>query len=345
MRNTNRSLHGAFALFLILMSALVACADEHRISERKFEMEILNADIVPYISETEVSMLLLELTGAKVEATTDSGTEVGEVKATVVEVFHSDDVETGQEIVIPFERVADEQARFSQGFDKWNTLSLAAGDLLIMASAPLDPPERWQGLGVLEVEARDAPEIAAVHRCYKIEATSKEPQKYKVELRTALGDADDLIRYFAIDAVTRRELYDRHDAVAMLSQALGRVQESSVIREDLTTALGDYFFDEEQGVDAINVEVIGAILKATIAESDREAQGELVQTLASLVFSGFADDEKEDEALQIELAQRVQDPPISRVIPVLEAHAAAGEDDEREVAQDLLDIWRAAARR
>lgn len=308
-------------------------------------MEILGADIVPYISEPDFSMLLLEVTSADFKQIPESEMEEGEAHVKVVEVFHSDVVKQGQEIILPFERVADEQARIMQGFNAWNTLAFAPGDLLIMACTPLDPPERWQGVAVQEVDSMDAPEIADVRRCYEAESHSDRPQRFQIEIQKALASPDELYRYYGVDALTRRAMFDRQTSVKMIAEALRGPDVSSEAREELTGALADNFFEEDLGNEPVNVEILSSILGAIIAEPDDDQQRELILTLASLVFSGFSEDENEDEQTQIALVQAVRQPSMDQVITVLERQAQQGEEDEREVFNELLDLWKAASRK
>ena len=99
--------------------------------------EGLSPDLIPFISEPNVSMAVVAVTGARWARQMSGDLEVdsGPVTFQVISAIHGT-LRDGQSIEVPARRVVDRSARVRHNFDAWNTLSLSSGDYLILAVRP-----------------------------------------------------------------------------------------------------------------------------------------------------------------------------------------------------------------
>ncbi|HUE81577.1 MAG TPA: hypothetical protein VMM84_05620 [Pyrinomonadaceae bacterium] len=308
-------------------------------------VEILSPDLVPFIGESDVSMILASVQEVKLVPRREGDIEVeaGTVGFQLLEVFRSDVLSKGGNIEVPAKRMLDRQARARNNFDQWNNLSLNPGELVVLAVRPLAPPKLWQGLAALAVDSPVDPKVSAVHQCYAIEEFTGPPAQKKDLVRGALMSSQEVLRFYALDAVGRRAILGRQVGASLIAEAITSPKTAPDDRLELGMYLTrQYFFDKGLADDRANRTVVAALAQGMVNETNPERRLEWSKYLASCILPEFSLDPAIDKAQRSSLVKSVQQPAAGQVISVLSGLLTQGATDEREIVRKLLEAWRAA---
>ncbi len=307
-------------------------------------MPMLSEDVVPFIPDSAVSMVVVKTSRRTPAARSEPMMEEGTVSYQVLDVLHSTRLKKGDAVEVPFTRDADESARDKRGFNHWNNLSLEPGEIVILACKPLEPPKLWEGLAAQVVGSEKSSEVAQVRRCYEIEAVKKPPEVHREKLQQALVEGEDIDRRYAVEALSERGALSRDEGVELLDRAIASGKTSGDDKLELARSLtDDRFFNERKGADAANQKVIATLSRGLAAETDADRQREWTDLLAASVLSDFSENEVKNQAVRASLIRGASPEVSRRVLGILTAQSQQGTAGEREVAIDLLAAWRAAA--
>jgi hypothetical protein len=308
---------------------------------RSEAMEHLSANLVPFIGERDVSMVLVRIASVRSSVAPGSDRESGRLAAEVVEVFRSPGIRLKDQLEIPFERAADRLARVHQGFDHWNKLPLEADRLVVFALKPLEPPKVWTGLAASAVESVTSPDVVAVREAFRIEHAQPADRPHLLE--QALTRGPELLTLYVLEAVGRRRMVPRTAGVDLLDRTLMAPGASRQVKEAIVGYLTrGFFFDDRLGVDHDNVRIVGAVAREMVRDADPKARTLWLKYLGSCVLGSFGRDPEQDRSTRLTLVKAVTVPAPDNVIAVLSELAQMGPDGERRIAQRLLDVWRAA---
>jgi hypothetical protein len=305
-------------------------------------MFLLAADLVPFIADADVSMVVVRTLLCAAGPQQVTNTEEGVVSYEIVKVLYSQDLKKGDVLDVPYTRETKPLARFKTRFNQWNNLTLESGEMLILAYKALDPPRLWEGLAAQPIGAEDSPEVEEVRRAYGIERPPS-PEEKQARLAQALVAGGDLDRRFALDAICDRGAVPRDEGATMLATAIASDKTSPEVRLELAGKLIDpCFFKERKGVDEVNQKVVSTLAQGLAGESDPERQNEWTTLLASPLLSEFSEKPDKDKTVRAALIRGVGPDLSQRVSGILPHQARAG-SDIREIAEDLLTAWRAAS--
>jgi hypothetical protein len=310
------------------------------------QVEILSPDLVPFISEANTSMVLAAIMATRLATRLDVDLEVeiGRITFQVVEVFHSDTLANGNIIDVPARQVVDRAARARNNFDQWNNLSLATGELLILACQPADASQIWRGLAAKAVESPSSPVVAALRQCYVIEKFRGAPEAKRTLLEDALTSSQDLLRYYALDSIGRGTTVERAQAVQMIYNAVASNKTAPANKVELGSYLTrQFFFDKDRRADQANQRVITSLTAGLVADRDAQRRLSWARYLASCVLIEFAPDPELDRTIRLSLIKASRTPAATLVIGALSDLTRYGAEDEREIITRLLAAWREAA--
>ena len=304
-------------------------------------MSVLSADLIPMFSDPSTSVIL-----GSIEKVLKSGNEqfdTGELYINVIESFNSQAPVNAEQLRVPYQRMAQIQDRVRNAQNHWNVLRLQPGDLLILACRPGESAGIWTCLAARQPTSASDSAIQAVRAIYQVEHLPQGDQKTSL-LRKGLDSSSDLIFFYSIDAITRRQVVARPVAAQMLYKILSRDAIDGEIEEQLVEALvSEYIFDEDLGAEATNTLVLEVLANKFVGASDSEVRSLWLDELAATLFSEYDDDETVDSAIRKQLIQSISTPDIATVIEALAAYKAEATDPEDiELVQDVLDLWKAA---
>jgi hypothetical protein len=319
----------------------------------------LSADLIPYISDPSVSLLLTRVAGVG-GVVRDGIWEQGTVRLNVIEVFRGDRFRAGDTVEVPFIRMASQELRPHNAENNWNNLDLSTGALMIVACRPAAPagatnlaapavaatrpiePVAWVALAAIALAAPNDPAVGDVRRAVQIEALP--PDHRPQPLQDALIDSKELLRRYAIHAIAARHVVPRAVAVDMLDNAINSPRtdrdDKLVLAEPLAT---EDLFRAPPAVDPVNVHVVSVLAHGLVTEPDPERRMMWVKFLSSRVMQEFSEDPKADHAARQELVRSVRTPPPKQVLGMLLAQAEHGSPAEQELTRDLSKVWHEAA--
>ncbi|CAG1002762.1 hypothetical protein PHYC_03018 [Phycisphaerales bacterium] len=253
----------------------------------------ISPDLVPAIFDPALGLALLRVTG--VEGTVDAvtGIESGVVKATVVRTLRPDTPAPGAPVSFPFARLANEELRFRNGANAWNTLRLEKDALLLVAWAAADASRGVFSLTAASSPASDAdPEIAEIREAVEIHALAAASRPPR--LSKAMIDGKGSLRRYACAAVGPRGLVPRAEGVRMLSDAIASPKTG--LDDDLflaDTLIAPPLFDSAKGPDAPNAAVLTTLACELVTAKPADAGGWL-RDLYGIVMPELDNDPEED---------------------------------------------------
>lgn len=305
----------------------------------------LSADLVPFISQPDASMLVAQVyeTQWTRRIEQDLEVEAGPVPFGVLEVLHGQAPRTGEFIWVPARRIADPLIRVRNQSDRWNALPLRPGDILILAVRPTGDPRFWMGLAAKQVASAEAAEVAAVRRCYVMEEFQGSDQQRSQMLAEALRSGQDLLRFYALDYLRRHVQEARVTAVQLISNAIASAGIAPDHRLQLGTALaGQTFFVRDRKADEANQTVVAALATGLVHESDPRKRTSWARILASCVLMEFSAEPGADQQVRSALIRSPRNPPAQQVIPALGEAFLNGAPDEKTILDRLLKAWQSA---
>lgn len=306
----------------------------------------LSTDLVPTFSDSAASMAVTRITGREAAHSREAGVESGLLQLTVVQVIHSDSLHVNESILTPYSRVADAQIRRRNQFNAWNSLSLDRDELLLIAVRPQRPPSRYEAIAAVRLSSANDPEIAAASDCYRIEAALGEDEhSARPMLLRALESESELSRFYALNALTHRQILSRLDSAGVLSEALSSGKLSSSSRLDLGFHLASgNLYDEKLGADTVNVNIVSAFAAQLVESTDRKSRDQWLKFLSGCLSRHFSADEKTDRETRAALIKAVRTPAPQTVVSALSAAVkAAPSPAYAKPAKRLLDAWQSAS--
>jgi hypothetical protein len=270
--------------------------------------------------------------------------ETGDALLEVVESFHGKGPGPGARIRVHVLRAADPPIRARNNFNQWNNLNLGPGALILLACKPAEPPDRWTGIAGLQVDSTASPVLAAVRRAYDLEYSKAPPEQKNAMWTAALTSNEQVLRYFALDALGRRHAVPRNIAVPLVAHAVAAKTLQPQERLDLAAHLtGSPFFERQFEDDAGNQRVVSVLAEALLHEPGDAQRVVWARYLASCILMRFADDATADARIRAGLisATRI---PATQLVDVLRRTALLAADDERKQLERLAAAWSAASR-
>ena len=318
--------------------------DKHIINDFEIpsarQIEVLSADLIPFISEPQTSMLLVRVNDIKSvqEENADFEMEVGILTAEVQQVLFSKDFENGATISIPFKRIVDPLIRARNGINQWNNLPLTKGSLLMVAVVT-DNPNMMKAQAGINVESTDDPEIAAVRECYKIEQ-DKDIIEKPLLLQKALTGREDILRYYTLDYLGRRNMLGRKTGAEIISNAIVAENTAPNQKIDIGFYLTEsYFFDSDLGADSTNQIVVTTLAMILVQETDVEILSNAAQLLASCVLGEFSPKKDTNLLIMSSLISAIHNPTPKQVTNVLYKLLPKVDEMEKERIRELLEAW------
>jgi len=301
-------------------------------------MAVLSADLIPYLTRPKVSVILAQI--ENVDQGDDPVVQTGIVHLRVLELLNAASVAVGDMVRVPFERMTQPPDRNRNAPNHWNVLPLSQGGYLILACSAMGGDAR--GLAARGIVSPTSEVVSVVREIYRVERMPIGDQKNSM-LQSGLTAEHELMRYYSIDAITRRHLVNRDVAASMLQTALSLPGLGEDTKEALGEAVGsEYVFDEDRGQEPVNVLVIGTLAKQFSTAMDPEPRSFWVNELASTLFSEFADDERQDSAIRTAVVRAVSEPSSAAMIKALADYSQEVREDDQEIARELLGVWQAA---
>lgn len=303
--------------------------------------EELSGDLVPFVSQADVSMVVAQIQSSRLGRTVYQGLEEesGPVALKVLNVLHGRKPQVGETITVFAHRIADPLVRVRNLFDQWNGLSLSDGDFLIFGLRQSANTGTWLPLAARQVAGPDAPEIDALRKCYLIESTPFDTAQKNALLQEALKSRQDLLFRYAVECARRIAVLDRTSAVNLLFAAIADRGLTSGQRFDLGHALTEQiFFRRDAKVDGANRTAVAALAKGLVLEPDPQKRLDWAQLLASCVMMSFTGDASRDERLRQELI-RGTGIPASQVVSALDDALGHAASDASQRIERLRQLW------
>jgi hypothetical protein len=297
----------------------------------------LSPDLIPFISQPNVSMAVVTVVGVRWTRKMDADLQVdsGPVTFRVVSTIHGA-LRDGQSIDVPAQRVVDPSARARHNFDAWNTLSLAAGEQLILAAQPGATPLFWRGLAAKRVSGPDAPDVRSVRRAYIIEEARGDVTAKAVMLDDALRGGQELLLFYAIDYLRRHDS-EREAATRVLAAAASSPPPSEQKLEMGRALVGSEFFQRPAQSDDVNNMVVASLANAMVQETDGPRRASWAHLLVNCVLMDFTGDQTENQRIRFGLTRASGAPTASRVVSAISSAEAFATPD---VLPDLLELRR-----
>ena len=307
-------------------------------------MNVMTGDLIRQISDKRVSFVVATLESVGESKPSTGGEEVGIARFRIVDVLSGPDLRAGDSIAIPFQRAIDPNMRSRMGYNQWNTISWEPGLFMLLACKPEAEMGLWTATAGRSIGSAIDPLVDDIRACYKIEQHLQDTAVNSTMLRQALAGQRDLPRSYAIDCLGRRNVMGRPAGVDMLDGAIASPQAAPGAKDEMADALNKYVFDMDIGFEPVNVRIVTIRAREILKETDPARQQAWVRSLASILFGEFSDDPKKDRRIRLSLIGAVKKPLPDEMIAILTSRAGAGEKDDREIARDLLDLWKESGR-
>jgi len=301
--------------------------------------EGLSPDLIPFISEPNVSMAVVAVTGARWARQMSGDLEVdsGPVTFQVISAIHGT-LRDGQSIEVPARRVVDRSARVRHNFDAWNTLLLSSGDYLILAVRPGASPRTWKGVAGRAVPGPDASDVQAVRRAYEIEEAGGDLAAKAGMLEGCLRSRQELLVFYALDYL-RRHASDRSAAARILAGAVVSLPASEQKLEMGRALAGAEFFQRPAKADPVNRMVVASLASALVQEIDGSRRASWSQLVVSCVLMDFTGDEAENEKIRVALIYAPGSPAPDRVVSAISSAQHFATSDAQPYLLRLKRVW------
>lgn len=326
------------------VSACVVEGSEQMSSSPSAQTSALSPNLIPSISDPSASMIVAKIEG-KTLAPGDAGaSERGTLKLSVARLIHSESLKEGAIIETPFERVRDLQIRVLNRANQWNALPLNDGELMLIALKPDDPPKTYTALAAQTVSSATSSEANAALQCYRIELLSDDPTFKRQLVAQALESNDDLLKYYALDLITRRHGFVREVGAGLIEAAINSDKVPADAKQDLGFRLaGGGYFDATQGVEPVNLGIASSLARQLASSHDAKSRVQWTGFLSSCLFREFSSDPKRDHETRLALVREIREPGSPQIISALNlvSRDVADQGAARQ-AKKLLEIWQTA---
>lgn len=299
----------------------------------------LSPDLIPFISQPEVSMAVVAVAGARWTRRIERDLEVdsGPVTFRVLRALHGS-LRDGQSIEVPAKRVVDPSARAHHNFDAWNTLSLTPGERLILGAQPSASPMAWAGVAAKRVSGPDTPDVEAVRQAYLIEEARGDVAAKARMLDGALRGGQELLLFYAIDYL-RRHASERAAAVRILAAAVVSLPPSEEKLDMGRALVGDEFFRRPGGADSVNGMVVASLANALVQENDGDRRASWAQLVVSCVLMDFTGGQGENRKIRFDLIHAPGAPAANRVASAISSAESFATPDALPNLQELKRVW------
>jgi hypothetical protein len=305
-------------------------------------MNVMTGNLIPQISDRGVSIVVATLDGVEEVKPSSESEEGGIARFRITDVLSGSILRPGEPLAIPFQRTIEPNMRSRMGYNRWNTISWKPGTYIVLACRQDSQPGYWTATAGRPVDSAADPVIDDIRACYKIEQQLQDPAVSSAMLRQALASQRDLLRSYAVDCLCRRHVLGRAAGVDMMDGSIASPQAAPGAKDEMADALNKYVFDMNLGFEPANVRIVAIRARGVVKETDPERQQTWVRSLASILFGEFSADSTKDRQIRLSLIGAVKDPLPDKMIAVLTTRAGSGEKDDREIARDLLDLWKEA---
>jgi hypothetical protein len=329
--------------------AMLACGSPQ---ERKSTMtpsgvdreQILSAELIPSISDSSASMVVARITAVHLirQHGTDPEIETGTIALSVLEPIRSHTLSAGSAVEVPAWRMADPILRVRNGINQWNRLSLKEGELLLIAVKPTGSPGLWQALAARQLQSAADPLVAAARQCYAIESEEATARKREM-LAGALASNQDLLTFYALDALGRRDVLGREAGAELIARAIVTARIAPAEKLELGSYLGRlYFFRPDAKSDRANQMVLVALAHGLVNAPGPENRVEWATELASALGNEFSSRPGENSAVRLALIRSVASPQAGQVLQALAEVLQQAPREERPRIKELMNAWREA---
>lgn len=299
----------------------------------------LSPDLIPFISQPNVSMAVVAVVGVRWTRRMDVDLEVdsGPVTFQVVSAIHGT-LRDGESIEVPAKRVVDPSARFRHNFDAWNTLALAPGERLILATRPGASPASWIGVAAKVVSAPDAPDVQAVRRAYRIEEARGDVAAKASMLDGALQSGLTFLVFYAIDYL-RRHASERDATARILTAAAASPPPSEQKLEMGRALVRADFFRRAAKADPVNSLIVASLSNAFVQETEGSRLASWAQLVVSCILTDFTGDQVENRKIRMELIHAPGAPAANRVATAISLAESFATPDALPNLQELKRVW------
>jgi hypothetical protein len=302
----------------------------------------LSGDLVPAVSQPDVSTAVVRLESARWISRTEQGLEWedGSINLRVLEVLYGSRLRINDLLEVHASRLASSTVRVRNRSNYWNALHLNPNDILILACQPTSNPRVWSASAARQIPSAVAPEVSAIRRAYEIEEFSgAAPQRVKL-LADALESDQDFLSRYALDYLARHADSQRDSAVDLLRAAILSPKITSDRRLNLALALsGHPFLLRGSKADRSNQAIVGTLATTLVSEPNSPARATWARLLASCVLREYSTDSHEADTIRRSLIRSPQAPPPARVASVLSEIFAQSVGEDREIVSKLLKAW------
>lgn len=300
----------------------------------------LTANIAAFIGDPKVALVHVTVSSAQWTpagpAAGGVAYESGVITADVVEVFSGPGRPKRDDVMsIAGRRIANEQMRFRDGRDMWNSLEFENGlQMLFALQPPAGGSNHWTALAGWKLTGWNDPAVEGLRRC--VEA-ARMPEAKRVEYLPALiGSPDGISRAYAVLNLRNPAVAPRPVNAQIIAKAF--VGASATVRTQMVLEMcGRSYLMPELGPDAANVAVLGALLQALITDPDPQGRKMWAGHLAASIGAKLDADPAKDKELRARFAAAIKTPARERAAAALRAAADAAPADAR--LSKLAEAW------
>ncbi len=306
-------------------------------------MNPLSADLVSTIPDSACYEILAEITDVNIGQGSPAGEEIGTLSLKVIENFARPDSLVGDKIQIGYARMADPMLRAQNGFNQWNNIPLEPRSFLILAIKPVPgSPSSWEAVAGRAVASSESPEVGELRECYRIEKDVQNQVAMPKHFANAIISGKDLLRYYALEAISDRGLLPRVEAVSVIDSALtGGLppKEKQAVAEYLNKSS---LFSSVAGADPANVRIASILAREFMGSKNSDDARMWLESLAACILDDFSDDPDGSDRIRAALISSVKQPPAAEFISAVKKLMAESSPDEKEVQRDVVKAWSAA---
>jgi hypothetical protein len=304
----------------------------------------LSADIAAFIDSPDVSIVLARIVSVRMTRQTEGGLVlgVGTITLQVTETLVVREQSFPETFTVPMRRFADSLVAGRNGADEWNTIDLTEGQLALFATKPLPESSMRLAMAARRVESEQSPEVSAARLACAIQE-SREPKKdQRKMLLDALSHKEHILRSTAARLLLKQVRFDRGEAAQMFVQAMASPAVEPEVRVELALMIADLYAGVTP-TDATDQLIIKTLANAFFVEQLPERRFSLASHLRACLYSERMSNADGNRQARLILVRSVRTPSPHDFIARLTSLSRKAEPSERELLQDLLDLWQRAS--
>ena len=308
--------------------------------------QMLSANLIPSISDSSSSLVVVRITGLRLarQSGSDAEVETGRVSLNVVAVIRSFSLAVGGNLEVPVRRMAEPPLRVRNRINQWNALPLKEGDFLLAAVKPAGSPGVWQAVAARQIQSAADPLVGALRECNAIETFDGPASQKREMLSGALASGQDLKMFYALDALGRRSVLGRDAGAELIARAIVAARIAPAQKLELGGYLARLsFFRPDAKVDRTNQMVMVALAHGLVGETDPATRASWAGELVSVLGNEFSPRRDENTSVRMALIRSVSTPSAAQVIQALEAAEQQVPREERPRIRELMHSWRDAS--